>query len=384
MSTFNLLSYEANPNQITTPATTFITPKVRGNKFFVILFWVALPLALFASSIFGVIRTGNEVGFIITAAALLPFALLILLGLLLSSRAEISLGTRLLALIWGGAGSTTMTFVIIDTQNALFGSSDAMDSVVIQAAVVEEGAKAMLLFGFLWFARSYIRTPLAGAVLGMMVGAGFAYVENILYFSAAYQSGGWAGFWGTFIARAGMSFFLHSMATMFTGLFIGFVVSRNFNWWKSSLVTSVGLLAAMTIHGMWNGSASLSTVASNWNMMYLFFWLPLVAVIVTTLIIVRKNYTTKRKAVLADMADNGIIRVQQTERLSERKTRKLVYKQNKTKNVILWERSVSLAVFWKTEISRLPQKPRYDKKRSRYAKKRDKAYTQLATVIESV
>lgn len=382
MSTFNLLSYGETSNTVAfSPAVNPLARKKK--KISTVLFWTSLVLALSASFVFGLISAGEE-GVILTIAALLPFSFLIFLGLLLASRAEVPLGTRLLALIWGGAGSTTLTFIIIDTQNALFGPSESMDSVVIQAAVVEESAKAILLFGFLWLARSYIKTPLAGAVLGIMVGAGFAYVENILYFSAAYQSGGWAGFWVTFIMRAGMSFFLHAMATMFTGLFIGFIVSHNFSWWKNSLITSGGLLAAMTIHGLWNGSASLSTVSSNWNMMYLFFWLPLVAVIVTTLVIVSKNYTSKRKALLAAMVENGIIREQQAERMSARKTRKKVYRQNKSKNVLLWERSLTLADFWKTEIQNLPSKPRYDKKHVKYAKKRDEAFTHLASVIDAV
>lgn len=332
--------------------------------------------------IFGFVKAGL-VGLFFTLAAALPFTVLVAITLIVISRAELPFGPRLVAAVWGGAGATTLTFAIIGFQNSAIGQSNQIDSVVVQAAIVEESAKAMVLFAFLMFNRKFISTPLMGAMLGVLSGAGFAFVENVLYFANGYAQGGWDGFWQTFVARALMSFFLHAMATMFTGMFIGFAVSRRFNWWRNPFVIGAGLAAAMTTHGLWNGLASLTTDGS-WNFVYIFFWLPYVAVMVTTIIIVKKVQKSKKKAFLTSSARHGIIRLKQAQRMSDRKQRKQVYKSHPSQEVIQWEQALSFADFWKREIDALPHKPKYDKKRNKYQAKRDKELARLAQVLEVV
>lgn len=379
MSTFNLLSYKEQP-QLPTPLST------ESSQRFIVLrkYWIYAVLAagLIGVFIFGFVKAGL-VGLFFTLAAALPFTVLVAITLIVISRAELPFGPRLVAAVWGGAGATTLTFAIIGFQNSAIGQSNQIDSVVVQAAIVEESAKAMILFAFLMFNRKFISTPLMGAMLGVLSGAGFAFVENVLYFANGYAQGGWDGFWQTFVARALMSFFLHAMATMFTGMFIGFAVSRRFNWWRNPFVIGAGLAAAMTTHGLWNGLASLTTDGS-WNFVYIFFWLPYVAVMVTTIIIVKKVQKSKKKAFLTSSAQHGIIRLKQAQRMSDRKQRKQVYKSHPSQEVIQWEQALSFADFWKREIDALPHKPKYDKKRNKYQAKRDKELTRLAQVLEVV
>ena len=378
MTSFNLLAYENKPSVVEAAVQT-----AKPNAKKKIAFYSILVLAFAASFVFGLLQAGLP-GLVLTASALLPLGVLVTITLFASSRAEIPLWLRLGALIWGGAGATTVTFAIIGVQNALIGQSNMTDSVVVQAAIVEESAKALFLFGLFWFFRQHIRTPIIGAMLGVLAGAGFAYVENILYFANAYNQGGWEGFWGTFIARALMSFFLHSMATMFTGLFIGFVVSRNFGWLKSFFIVDAGLIAAMTVHGMWNGLASITTVDAKWNLIYLFFWLPFVAVMTFTVIMVRRNSTAKRVAVLEKYVSSGVIRRIQVEKMSNRKARRKTYKYGNTQSIITWERSISLSDYWQSEFDSLPPKAKHDRRRAKHFSRKAKHLALLGSVSAAV
>jgi RsiW-degrading membrane proteinase PrsW (M82 family) len=377
-----LLTYDI-PEAITLSSARPVRDPLKSKKIKTISFWITLVVAVTASGVFGYLKGGQN-GLIFTALALLPLTLLITATLLLSSRAEVPLWTRLFALIWGGAGATSGTLLVITIQNKLFGASNSMDSVVVQAAVVEESAKAVFLFALLFFARKFIRTPLRGVMLGFLVGAGFAYIENIIYFASAYQSGGWDVFWATFFARAVKSFFLHSIATMCTGLFIGYAQSKKFGFWKKLIVVDVGLLSAMTIHGMWNGLASLTTDDHKWNLMYAFFWVPLVITLITILILIRKDNTRKRAEVYHRSAQQGFIGFLQADKMATKTTRKIVYKKSDTRKVIIWEQAVLDADYWKQLADSLSEKKRNVKKKARYNTRHSKALQRLAYVKESI
>lgn len=330
-------------------------------------FWVISGLGLLAAFGYSFIQSGVE-GLVFAGAAMVPFSLLVTLTYFLVSRASLRPLIRSLALIWGAYGSPSLTFLIIDLQNTFIGSSSTMDSVVVQAAVVEEFSKAVFLFGVFLFARHLIRTPLNGAVLGILVGAGFAFLENILYFSSAYISGGWEGFWGTFFARAVMSFFIHPMATMFTGLFLGFVASRNFSKLAESFIVSGGFLAAMTTHGLWNGFSSLTS--TNWNSLYFFFWFPYIGVMTTTVIVLRKVNRKVYAQKLDSLAKDNYLTLQQAQNLAEKPTRKTLYRRLNTYDLVKWEYAVQQLGYYQQKLNSLSgDNKRVNKKRSRVLKR---------------
>lgn len=346
-----------------------------------IFLWIGASIALISSAFFG-LNQNPEIGLALTGLALLPLALLILISLLLAPRSEVKLPLRLLALIWGGAGATSLTFLIVGLLNSWFGPPDMNTTVVVQAAVVEEFCKAIfLVFLFLCF-KSVIRTPLAGAVLGILVGAGFAFIENIMYFSNAYLQGGWPSLWMTVAMRAGVSFFLHPVATLFTGLFIGYIVSERAKlriWSKLSLL-NMGLLAAMTIHGLWNGMASLTTDNSKWAVLYVFFWIPLLAVITFALIKIRGDYKRRKTAAFTSAAQQGYIQMKQVERILDRKTRKALYKGGSSDHLIQWEYSLLKVQFWNDSISMTNK----EKKIKRLGRAKTKEMMALSEVVRVV
>lgn len=376
----NLLDYSTSNNRIDRlPTGEGVRSKQSRSK--QIAFIMAALLSVAGSFIYGWLLN-PEIGLLLTALGWLPLALLVFLALLIAPRSEVSLGLRLAAVFWGGVGATNLTLIIVDVITRIFGTPDLNTTVVVQAAIVEEFAKGLFLFGlFIWF-KHLVRTPLAGAALGIMVGAGFAFIENIMYFNNAYLQGGWDTLWATVVLRAGMSFFLHSMATMCTGLFIGYVVSKRntFGFWKKLIFLDMGILAAMTVHGMWNGMASLSTVNAKWNVLYICFWVPFVVIMTITVLMVRKRYMENKAEVLISAARRGYIRMSQAELMTERKARKALYKSSKSSEIIQWENSLLKIQYWNDSIS-IAKNERQNRKLN---KAKSKDMMKLAQVVSKV
>ena len=145
-------------------------------------------VAIFLASIFG---SGTLVwlGFL----AMIPLGLC-LLGLRWVDRWDPEPRIMLvLALFWGAGASVAGALLVGDTFTEMFFEpAGVMDldlfGAVIQAPVVEEltkGAGVLLVF---WLNRSHFDGPVDGIVYGGMVGAGFAFTENILYLAPAMST----------------------------------------------------------------------------------------------------------------------------------------------------------------------------------------------------
>lgn len=248
----------------------------KSSKYFLI--WSSVIIVgLLAAFTYSFLNFG-PIGFGFVPLAGVPLILLILISCFVAPSQRVSYGTRIMSLIWGGAGATTLTFIIVDLQNKFIGTSTQDDSTIVQAPLVEEFSKGLILWFFFFFARYIMNSPLKGAAIGILSGAGFAFVENILYFGRALQSGGVVLFWQTVLLRSLQSFFVHSLATLFLGLLLGYVASRTFDkWWMKASLISFAVILPMTMHGLWNGMSSFSTDNKKWLVLYLFFWIPVLA-----------------------------------------------------------------------------------------------------------
>jgi hypothetical protein len=102
---------------------------------------------------------------------------------------------------------------------------DAVSS-VIQAPLVEEFAKGLGVFLVFVFGRRTFDGPVDGVVYGALVGAGFAFTENILYFATSLIEGGVADTAFTFFLRGILSPFAHVMFTAITGYALGLAARR--------------------------------------------------------------------------------------------------------------------------------------------------------------
>lgn len=216
---------------------------------------------------------------------------------------------KIMALIWG-AGIAAGLAVIVNSvlqMDALMYTGDYGTAEFISAVMVapfsEEILKGIGVVIILVWARSHISSNIGGLAMGGLVGAGFAYVENILYFLEAQQQGtSVLGF--TIFARAVMSPFVHPMATSFTGLAVASALLHRARWtgWLWRMV--LGLGAAIVLHALWNGLASLGL---QWILWYILIALPVFVAWLITIIVISTRQVRKIEAGLMPYLATGWI-----------------------------------------------------------------------------
>ena len=126
---------------------------------------------------------------------------------------------------------------------------------VISAPIVEESAKAFILLVLFFWKRDEFDGIVDGIVYAGMVGLGFAMTENILYYGRAALGGG-GSLTLIFIIRGFFAPFSHPLFTSLTGMGLG-LARQSTNTAVKILTPIVGLLMAIFMHSIWNGSAVL-------------------------------------------------------------------------------------------------------------------------------
>ena len=171
----------------------------------------------------------------------------------------------LIAFLWG-AGFAALSSLIINSSAALVvdaalghGPADVLGVAVI-APVVEEAMKGAFVVGLLVFRRQEFDGVVDGIVYAGLVGAGFAFTENILYLGRAFADAGFAGEAGgvatILFLRGVLSPFVHPLFTAMTGIGAG-VAARSRSVGAGVAAVLTGYLVAVTLHALWNGSAGV-------------------------------------------------------------------------------------------------------------------------------
>jgi RsiW-degrading membrane proteinase PrsW (M82 family) len=218
-------------------------------------------------------------------------------------------GILVFAFLWGAAASVAVTLIVGAQLEGVLaaltggtGLGEFLDSVV-QAPVVEEGAKGLGLLLIFWFARKHFDGPIDGLVYAAWVAGGFAFTENILYFGVQLLTVG--GVDGSvaeiFLARGIMSPFAHVMFTACTGIALGFAARR-----ASALgavgVFLVGLVPAILLHAFWNGSLYF---VSDFYGYYAIVQFPLFAMAVVLVLFLRRQEASLTHDRLSEYAAVG-------------------------------------------------------------------------------
>jgi RsiW-degrading membrane proteinase PrsW (M82 family) len=218
---------------------------------------------------------------------------------------------RLLAygLLWGAFVATVAAILIGGVGGYVGGFSENV-SLAIVAPVTEEFCKGFFLLLLLWWRRSELDGILDGIVYAGMVGIGFAFTENILYLTAAYDGtdmtgpGGLAGVTSTFVIRCVFSPFAHPLFTAFTGIGIGIaVMSRGRG--RRVLAISGGYLCAVTAHGLWNGSTIFGL--GSFALVYLALMAPALVGLFCLAIWAQRSERRMLAAALTDAAQRGLM-----------------------------------------------------------------------------
>ncbi|WP_405057091.1 PrsW family glutamic-type intramembrane protease [Kribbella sp. NBC_01505] len=242
-------------------------PGQRRNRKVLIGIVLAVLMAIAGLAIFAIVADSTGAGGFTwgMAFAMVPVIPVIGLYLWLDRYEPEPTKYILFALCWG-AFIATLVAIFINTEVAkqLAETGAGGDrSAIFVAPPVEEFAKGSVILLLALVRRKEFDGIIDGLVYAGMVGVGFAFTENILYYGRifselSHEAGSDAGLRGVlvlFILRGVMSPFAHPLFTSFTAIGIGIAV-RHRSTAVRYLAPVVGYLTAVLAHAAWNASAS--------------------------------------------------------------------------------------------------------------------------------
>lgn len=193
----------------------------------------------------------------------------------------------------------------------------------VVAPLVEETLKGSGIVLVVLLRRKYISTPLDAVVIAGLIATGFAFTENVLYFTNAT----YGEFALVFVARAILSPCAHAVFTTMFGLALGLACCRFKGRNKQVLVAVIGYLTAVCLHASWNGLSSYDGIL--FLTAYLIMWIPLFSVWLASCLVVsaRQKYSITRG--LSAYLKSGWIDQQEFQMLSGLGARREAYRQAK-------------------------------------------------------
>lgn len=205
-------------------------------------------------------ETGPVQLFIGLICACLPVPIYVMLLLWIDRYESEPLWMLATAFFWGAAIAVFFAF-LLNTANEVIVASATNNvragenfGAVISAPIVEESAKAFILFVLFFWKKDEFDGIVDGIVYAGMVGLGFAMTENIAYYGRAVQ-GGLGGLTLIFIMRGMIAPFSHPLFTSMTGIGLGWSRQSSNGFIKVTMPV-LGFMLAMTLHATWNGAAT--------------------------------------------------------------------------------------------------------------------------------
>jgi protease PrsW len=214
------------------------------------------------------------------------------------------------AFLWGALVATAAALLVQAVDQAVNGSSEVW-SAVVMAPITEEAGKGVFVLLLLWARRHVIDGVLDGLVYAGLVGVGFAFPENILYFAGAFAGGpdfgpgGIVSATSVFVLRGIFSPFAHPLFTSAIGIGVGIMVSARSRGLRV-VAPLVGYVVAVLLHAAWNGSAFLNE-GEFFVLTYLFAMVPGFLVLVGLAIWFRVREGAMLTRSLNDLARLGYV-----------------------------------------------------------------------------
>lgn len=285
----------------TAALTRFAPPPRRRTSALTVITMVVLGLGSLVIAVLLLLSGGPVEAVVTTFLAAVSFPLLIALCFWLDRYEPEPTRYRIAALGWGAIVAVGIALVLQVALMAL-GSTPAATA-VIWAPITEEFAKGLFPLLILLLRRSQLHGVLDGIVYAVLVGIGFAFTEDIVYYLQSLMQAGPEGLAATFILRGVLSPFAHPLFTSATGVGIGIaVMSRS----RAVRVFAplLGYLVAVLLHATWNGSATYFGT-SGFFVTYLVAFLPLLLVLVGIAIWARRREGRMLTGALTDCARMG-------------------------------------------------------------------------------
>jgi protease PrsW len=226
-------------------------------------FWVFVVLVVYGGAqitdtlvrLSQVSRSGWALSWLLLALYALPaFALIYRLDLYEREPLSLAIG----AFAWGAVAATALALDASGWDQVLaqaFGASFAARwGPAIAAPLVEETLKGAGLVLLYLIARDEVDDVMDGFVYGALCGLGFAVVEDVVYFMAAFGGTPAGVLQGFYVRVLSSGLYGHVLYTSLTGMGIGYVVSRRQQVPLARRMTvGLGLFAAGVLgHMLWN------------------------------------------------------------------------------------------------------------------------------------
>ncbi|MFS0866819.1 PrsW family intramembrane metalloprotease [Microbacterium sp. 179-B 1A2 NHS] len=207
------------------------------------------------------------------------------------------------AVAWGAIAAAVLALAVDLALTLVLGPEGVPGTIsaVVQAPIVEEVAKGIGVFLIFAAARRAFDGPVDGVVYGALVGAGFAFTENILYFADSLIVGGVGETAITFFLRGILSPFAHVMFTALIGYGLGLAARAGYSRVAALGPWTAGLVAGIVLHALWNGSA----VFADFFGLYVTLQVPLFLLFTLGVVLLRREEARLTRERLGEYASVG-------------------------------------------------------------------------------
>jgi RsiW-degrading membrane proteinase PrsW (M82 family) len=310
------------PPQVSHPPYVFIPPLQRKIR------KVGAPLAvlILLGTVAGLVvigltalnPLGTAIGFVLSSLTMV----VVLLAYLWLDRWEPEPPRLLiLAFLWGASVAVVLSVILGLYLESLInrgGTDVSWMSVAIGAPLIEEAAKGLFLLVMMTGNRRNELNSLTDClVYAGLVGAGFAWLEDVLYISGGESL-------GDSLLTAGMRLimapFAHSLFTTMFGIGVYFALQRRNTLAKAGFIT-LGYLGAVLMHGLWNGSSLVGVGA--YFAVYAFWMVPVFALAIVLGVQSRRREQRVVAEKLPGMVQAGLVTPNEATWLGSLRNRKL-------------------------------------------------------------
>ena len=248
---------------------------------------------------------GTAVGFVLSSAAM---AVVVLAYLWLDRWEPEPPRLLLFAFLWGTSVAVLMSAVLQIVLEVWFSAG---------APATEEAAKGLFLLLMMTGARRNEMNSLTDClVYAGLVGAGFAWLEDILYIADGESL---ADSLATAALRLVMAPFAHSLFTTLFALGVWFALHRRSTIAKIGCIVA-GYVGAVLLHAMWNGSALLGP--QGYFAVYVLWMMPVFGATVALALHNRRREQRIVAAKLPGMVAAGVVTANEASWLGTIATRK--------------------------------------------------------------
>lgn len=228
----------------------------------------------------------------------------------------------ILAFLWGASVAIILSLALELWADAVFlptpGLPEGFESTALRAPLIEEAAKGLFLLIMMTGRRRYELNSLTDClVYAGLVGAGFAWFEDILYIANGENL---AASLFTAALRLIMAPFAHSLFLSMLAVGVYFALKQRHLIGKLACIAA-GYIAAVIMHALWNGSSVIGIEA--YFLVYLVWMMPIFGLAILLAVRSRRREQHVVAAKLPNMVAANLITANEASWLGSIRNRKL-------------------------------------------------------------